>query len=95
MSLIDRSLQRLRIVTKVLLFVVPLVVLIAGIGLVGYFTASTLNGHMTVTRETINNLSDFQALRSGLQNFIDNPADETRATLSERIDAQEIGRAHV
>ncbi|KQY26790.1 methyl-accepting chemotaxis protein [Rhizobium sp. Root482] len=91
MSLIDRSLQRLRIVTKVLLFVVPLVVLIAGIGLVGYFTASTLNGHMTVTRETISNLSDFQALRSGLQNFIDNPTDETRATLSGRIDEQETG----
>ena len=91
MSLIDRSLQRLRIVTKVLLFVVPLVALIAGIGLVGYFTASTLNGHMTVTRETINNLSDFQSLRSGLQNFSDNPTDETRATLASRIDEQENG----
>ncbi|CAN7356781.1 HAMP domain-containing methyl-accepting chemotaxis protein [Pararhizobium sp. LjRoot235] len=91
MSLIDRSLQRLRIVTKVLLFVVPLVALIAGIGLVGYFTASTLNGHMTVTRETINNLSDFQALRSGLQSFADNPTEEARATLIGRIDGQEAG----
>ncbi len=91
MSLIDRSLQRLRIVTKVLLFVVPLVALIAGIGLVGYFTASTLNGHMTVTRETINNLSDFQALRAGLQSFVDNPTEEARATLSGRIDEQETG----
>jgi methyl-accepting chemotaxis protein len=91
MSLIDRSLQRLRIVTKVLLFVVPLVALIAGIGLVGYFTASTLNGHMTVTRETINNLSDFQALRSGLQSFVDNPTEEARTTLKGRIDEQESG----
>ncbi len=91
MSLIDRSLQRLRIVTKVLLFVVPLVALIAGIGLVGYFTASTLNGHMTVTRETINNLSDFQALRSGLQSFVDNPTEETRTTLIGRIDEQQGG----
>ncbi|WP_349434621.1 HAMP domain-containing methyl-accepting chemotaxis protein [Pararhizobium sp. A13] len=91
MSLIDRSLQRLRIVTKVLLFVVPLVALIAGIGLVGYFTASTLNGHMTVTRETINNLSDFQALRSGLQSFADSPTEEARTTLTSRIDEQEAG----
>ncbi len=91
MSLIDRSLQRLRIVTKVLLFVVPLVALIAGIGLVGYFTASTLNGHMTVTRETINNLSDFQALRSGLQSFVDNPTEDARTTLISRIDDQETG----
>jgi methyl-accepting chemotaxis protein len=91
MSLIDRSLQRLRIVTKVLLFVVPLVALIAGIGLVGYFTASTLNGHMTVTRETINNLSNFQLLRSGLQSFADNPTEEARATLTSRIDEQETG----
>ena len=91
MSLIDRSLQRLRIVTKVLLFVVPLVVLIAGIGLVGYNTASTLNGHMTVTRETINNLSDFQALRSGLQGFADQPTGESLDALKVRIADQEAG----
>ncbi|MCA1405214.1 HAMP domain-containing protein [Ensifer sp. IC3342] len=91
MSLIDRLLQRLRIVTKVLLFVVPLVALIAGIGLVGFFTARTLNGHMTVTRETINNLSDFQALRSAVQAFADNPSGETRDVLSKEIGEQEEG----
>ncbi|MBP1882171.1 methyl-accepting chemotaxis protein [Sinorhizobium mexicanum] len=91
MSLIDRLLQRLRIVTKVLLFVVPLVVLITGIGLVGFFTARTLNGHMTVTRETINNLSDFQALRSALQAFADNPSEETRDLLAKEVGEQEEG----
>ncbi|MEI2296989.1 methyl-accepting chemotaxis protein [Ensifer sp. MJa1] len=91
MSFIDRLLQRLRIVTKVLLFVVPLVALIAGIGLIGFFTARTLNGHMTVTRETINNLSDFQALRSALQAFADAPSEDTRASLSSQIDEQEGG----
>ncbi|MBZ7921910.1 HAMP domain-containing protein [Ensifer adhaerens] len=91
MSFIDRLLQRLRIVTKVLLFVVPLVALIAGIGLIGFFTARTLNGHMTVTRETINNLSDFQALRSALQAFSDAPSEETRTALSSQIDEQESG----
>ena len=91
MSLIDRSLQRLRIVTKVLLFVVPLVALIAGIGLVGYFTASTLNGHMTVTRQTIASLSDFQNLRAGLQAFIDKPAATARDELLVRIDEQDAG----
>ena len=35
MFFIDRLLQSRRIVTKVLIFVIPLVVLIAGIGLVG------------------------------------------------------------
>ncbi|MDK1386719.1 methyl-accepting chemotaxis protein [Sinorhizobium sp. 8-89] len=91
MSMIDRLLQRLRIVTKVLLFVVPLVALIAGIGLVGFFTARTLNGHMTVTRETINNLSDFQALRSALQAFADSPSEEARDVLVKQIDEQEQG----
>ena len=91
MSVIDRLLQRLRIVTKVLLFVVPLVALIAGIGLVGFFTARTLNGHMTVTRETINNLSDFQALRSALQEFLDDPSEENRGLLAKMIDEQEEG----
>ncbi|WP_037469157.1 methyl-accepting chemotaxis protein [Sinorhizobium fredii] len=91
MSVIDRLLQRLRIVTKVLLFVVPLVALIAGIGLAGFFTARTLNGHMTVTRETINNLSDFQALRSALQDFLDNPGEESRGLLATMVDEQEAG----
>jgi methyl-accepting chemotaxis protein len=91
MSFIDRMLQQRRIVTKVLLFVIPLVALIAGIGLVGYFTASTLNGHMTVTRETINSLSHFQNLRAGLQDFVDRPGEATRLALSERIDEQEAG----
>ncbi|MEW9615106.1 HAMP domain-containing methyl-accepting chemotaxis protein [Shinella sp. S4-D37] len=91
MSFIDRLLQQRRIVTKVLLFVIPLVALIAGIGLVGYFTASTLNGHMTVTRETINSLSHFQNLRSGLQDFVDKPGEATRTALGERIDEQETG----
>ncbi|MFD1326892.1 methyl-accepting chemotaxis protein [Mycoplana ramosa] len=91
MSFIDRLLQRRRIVTKVLLFVIPLVVLIAGIGLVGFFTARTLNGHMTVTRETINSLSDFQNLRTALQDFIDHPNEESRANLAARIDDQDGG----
>jgi methyl-accepting chemotaxis protein len=91
MSFIDRLLQQRRIVTKVLLFVIPLVALIAGIGLVGYFTASTLNGHMTVTRETINSLSHFQNLRTGLQDFVDKPGQETRDALSARIDEQDAG----
>ncbi len=91
MSFIDRLLQQRRIVTKVLLFVIPLVALIAGIGLVGYFTASTLNGHMTVTRETINSLSHFQNLRTGLQDFADKPGQDTRDALSARIDEQEAG----
>jgi methyl-accepting chemotaxis protein len=91
MSFIDRMLQQRRIVTKVLLFVIPLVALIAGIGLVGYFTASTLNGHMTVTRETINSLSHFQNLRAGLQDFVDRPGEASRLALSERIDEQEAG----
>ena len=91
MSFIDRLLQQRRIVTKVLLFVVPLVVLIAGVGLAGLFTARTLNGHMTVTRETIKSLSDFQNLRTGLQDFIDRPGPETRDVLIGRIDEQEAG----
>ena len=36
MSFIDRLLQSRRIVTKVLLFVIPLVLLIAGVGLAGW-----------------------------------------------------------
>ena len=69
MSFIDRILQGRKIVTKVLLFVVPLVLLIAGVGLAGYYTANMLNGHMTVTRATIENIADFDHLQSVLQDF--------------------------
>ncbi len=89
MSLIDRLLQRMRIVTKVLCFVVPLVILIAGIGLFGYFTAGTLNGQMTLTRQTIDTLSSFQQLRSSLTAFTDLPTTATRDRLIAGISDQQ------
>ncbi|MFS8048908.1 methyl-accepting chemotaxis protein [Rhizobium sp. BR 314] len=91
MFFIDRLLQSRRIVTKVLIFVVPLVVLIAGVGLVGYHTANILNGHMTVTRATIENISDFENLQAALLEFTAAPSGETRQALSDKIDAQEQG----
>lgn len=91
MFFIDRLLQSRRIVTKVLIFVVPLVVLIAGVGLVGYHTANILNGHMTVTRATIENISDFENLQAALQEFTAAPSDDTRQGLADKIDAQEQG----
>ncbi|MDL2397772.1 methyl-accepting chemotaxis protein [Rhizobium mayense] len=91
MFFIDRLLQSRRIVTKVLIFVVPLVVLIAGVGLVGYHTANILNGHMTVTRATIENISDFENLQAALQEFTTSPSEETRDALAGKIDAQAAG----
>ncbi len=91
MSFIDRLLQSRRIVTKVLLFVVPLVVLMAGVGLLGYWTATTLNGHMTVTRATIGNISDLEALQQGLQEFSLDPTEKSREALLAAIDGQEKG----
>ncbi|MBX5156938.1 HAMP domain-containing protein [Rhizobium sp. NZLR8] len=93
MALIDRLLQRVRIVTKVLFFVVPLIVLIAGIGLFGYFTAGTLNGQMTLTRQTIEALSSFQQLRSALTAFTDLPTAATRDRLIASISDQNKGAA--
>ncbi len=93
MALIDRLLQRMRIVTKVLFFLVPLIVLIAGIGLFGYFTAGTLNGQMTLTRQTIDTLSSFQQLRSSLTAFTDLPTAATRDRLIASISDQEKGAA--
>ncbi|WP_245480365.1 methyl-accepting chemotaxis protein [Neorhizobium sp. NCHU2750] len=90
---VDRLLQGRKIVTKVLLFVIPLILLIAGVGLAGYYTASTLNGHMTVTRATIENISDFERLQASLQQFAETPSDHTVATLKADIDRQEKGVA--
>ncbi|RWX75522.1 methyl-accepting chemotaxis protein [Neorhizobium lilium] len=91
MSFIDRMLQSRKIVTKVLLFVVPLVLLIAGIGLAGYYTANTLNGHMTVTRATIENIGDFENLQAALQSFTEKPSDNTLTGMRASIDRQAQG----
>jgi methyl-accepting chemotaxis protein len=91
MSFIDRLLQSRRIVTKVLLFVIPLVLLMAGVGLLGYWTATTLNGHMTVTRATIGNISDLEKLQQGLQEFSLDPTEKSREALLVAIDDQEKG----
>jgi methyl-accepting chemotaxis protein len=88
---IDRLLQSRKIVTKVLLFVVPLVLLIAGVGLAGYYTANTLNGHMTVTRATIENIGDFERLQASLQDYAATPDEKTLSALRADIDTQEKG----
>ncbi|NKN36613.1 HAMP domain-containing protein [Agrobacterium sp. a22-2] len=93
MSFIDRLLQGRRIVTKVLIFVVPLVVLMAGVGLLGYHTANMLNGHMTVTRATIGNISDLEELQAALQEFSMEPADATKGQLTQAIADQQSGVA--
>ncbi|MBP1850952.1 methyl-accepting chemotaxis protein [Rhizobium halophytocola] len=91
MTFIDRLLRGRRIVTKVLLFVVPLVLLMAGVGLLGYHTARVLNGHMTVTRATIGNIGDLQDLQSAFQAFTLQPTEESRDALAAAIDKQKQG----
>ncbi|MCM2475730.1 HAMP domain-containing protein [Rhizobium sp. CG5] len=93
MSFIDRLLQGRRIVTKVLIFVVPLVVLMAGVGLLGYYTATILNGHMTVTRATIGNIGDLEELQATLQEFSMEPTEATRGQLTAAIADQQSGVA--
>src|SRR6218665_839730 len=91
MSFIDRLLQSRKIVTKVLLFVIPLVLLIAGVGLAGYYTANVLNGHMTVTRATIENIGDFENLQATLQGFTEKPDDASLKLLKDGIERQQNG----
>jgi methyl-accepting chemotaxis protein len=91
MSFLDRLLQSRRIVTKVLLFVVPLILLIAGVGLAGFYTARMLNGHMTVTRATIENIGDFESLQADLLGFLASPSQSSLKTLNESIAKQEKG----
>jgi methyl-accepting chemotaxis protein len=91
MSFIDRLLQGRRIVTKVLLFVVPLVLLIAGVGLAGFFTSTMLNGHMTVTRATIENIADFDNLQNALQEFTLRPNEALLSAVKQAIERQEKG----
>lgn len=87
----ERLLQNLGIVTKVLIFLVPLVLLMAGVGLIGFLTANKLNGHMTITRQTIENLSDFQNLRSALLSFTEKRDQASHELLAQRIDEQQTG----
>lgn len=91
MSFLDRLLQSRKIVTKVLLFVVPLILLIAGVGLAGFYTARMLNGHMTVTRATIENIGDFEKLQASLLGFLAKPTSDTLKTLNESISTQDKG----
>ena len=95
MSFIDRLLQSRRIVTKVLLFVIPLILLIAGVGLAGYYTANMLNGHMTVTRATIENIGDFEHLQASLQAFTEAPDEASLTALRGGIDRQSKGVANL
>lgn len=93
MGFMDRLLRGRRIVTKVLLFVVPLVLLIAGVGLIGYHTANVLNGHMTVTRATIENIGDMERLQGTLQAFAGSPTAANLSAFKSAIGVQAAGVA--
>lgn len=91
MDFLDHLLRNRKIVSKVLLFIVPLVVLIAGVGVAGYQTARLLNGHMTITSATIENVADFEGLQTGLQAFVDEPSMATLSSLRSAVDQQSVG----
>ncbi|MFD2262888.1 methyl-accepting chemotaxis protein [Lacibacterium aquatile] len=91
MYTIDGLLQNRRIVTKVFLFIVPLVLLVAGVGFAGYYTAKVLNGHMTVTRATIENIGDFDDLNAVLRDFTAEPDAGALEALRASIARQSVG----
>ncbi|WP_168263668.1 methyl-accepting chemotaxis protein [Rhizobium leguminosarum] len=91
MLFIDRILQGRKIITKVLLFVVPLVLLISGIGVMGYYTANVLNGHLTVTRATIENIGDLEDLQASLQDFAADPESGPLRALRSSLEKQSAG----
>jgi len=91
MYFIDRLLQGRKIITKVLLFVVPLVILISGVGVMGYYTANVLNGHLTVTRATIENIGDLEDLQAGVQDFAADPESGRLQDLRSSLEKQAAG----
>jgi methyl-accepting chemotaxis protein len=46
---------------------------------------------MTVTRATIENISDFENLQSALQEFVADPSDQTKAAFAKRAYAVSEG----
>lgn len=90
---IDRLLRNRRIVTKVFLFIVPLILLVAGVGFSGYRTADVLNGHMTTTRAAIETIGDFEDLSASLRDFAAKPDADSLTTLRASIERQATGVA--
>lgn len=54
---VDEVVAQFNIKTKVLLFVVPFVAAISGVGLIGFYSSSLLQGRMDFSNDVLQSLS--------------------------------------
>ncbi|KSV71982.1 hypothetical protein N182_29935 [Sinorhizobium sp. GL2] len=86
---IDKVLSRFKIRTKVLMFVLPFVVTISGVGLTGLYAAGLLEGRMQISNGILQSLSGFKDLYGSMGDFLQVTNEDARDKLYADITSQE------
>ena len=68
--LIDRLLARFRIQSKVIIFVVPLVLSICAVGFTGLYTTGILQIRMEISNTVLQSLNGFKDVYVGMNRFL-------------------------
>jgi methyl-accepting chemotaxis protein len=83
-------LSRVRIQTKVMLFIVPFVLSIVAVGATGFYASSLLQGRMDISNSVLQSLSGFRDLSAAMAEFLANATQENREIVNRELANQRV-----
>ncbi|MDQ0458133.1 methyl-accepting chemotaxis protein [Rhizobium paknamense] len=84
----DRLLQRFRIQTKVLVFIIPFILSLSAVGFTGFYASSLLQGRMEMSASVLKALSGFKNVYAGMTLFLQQTSEENKAALDRKVSGQ-------
>ncbi len=85
---IDKILARLKIQTKVVIFVLPFMASICAVGLTGLYASSLLQGRMEISNSVLQSLSGFKDVYAVMNQFLEDTSEQSRDSVHARIAKQ-------
>jgi len=85
----EKLLSRVRIQTKVFIFVIPFILSIAAVGITGFYTSGLLQARMEISNSVLQALSGFRDLSAAMTKFLEAASEESRDQVAERLVSQQ------
>ncbi|GAA4173205.1 methyl-accepting chemotaxis protein [Shinella granuli] len=85
----EKLLSRVRIQTKVFIFIIPFILSIAAVGVTGFYTSGLLQARMEISNSVLQALSGFRDLSAAMARFLEAASEESRDQVAERLVSQQ------
>lgn len=82
-------LSRVKIQTKVLIFIVPFAVSIVAVGLTGLYTSGVLQSRIEISNTILQSLSGFRDVSSAMQAFLEDATEAKRDVVIQQLQSQQ------